>query len=158
MGYDISAYDKESKRNIAYMEAPANSFEKIKYNGYDWFALINASDCDGVVSGLGVEKEIRLVDLKRAYKILLTMDEDDKFKNNLSGPLLDPMGMSKYVEKSIQEHVNLGMLDKIMLKHQMIQGQNQQAMYVIDELKEYMKQCIDWCEEKGESEILMSFS
>ena len=141
------------------MEAPANSFEKIKYNGYDWFALINASDCDGVVSGLGVEKYIQLVDLKRAHKILLTMDEDNKLKNNLSGPLLDPMGMSKIMERSIQEHIgNLGMMDKIMLKHRMIQGQNQQAMYVIDELKDYMKLCIEWCEKMGKLEILMSFS
>jgi len=158
MGYDISAFDKENKRSIAYMEAPANSFEKIKSKGYDWFALINASECDGIVSGLGIEKFIQLIDLKRAYKILLKMDDNNKFKNNISGPLIDPTGISKIMERSIQEKVNLGMLDKILLQHQMIQAQNKQAIYVIDELKDFMKQCIDWCEEKGKLGLMINFA
>ncbi|MFX1457485.1 MAG: hypothetical protein ACFFDB_19120 [Promethearchaeota archaeon] len=157
MGYDISSYDEENKRNIAGMEAPANCFEKIKYNGYDWFGLINASDCDGVVSGLGIEKYIQLKDLKRAYEILITMDKDDKLKNSLSGPLMDPMGISKMMERQIQERINISMFDKIMLKHQMIEGQNRQAMYIIDELKDYMKYCIEWCENNNRSKILMYF-
>lgn len=157
MGYDISAYDEHSKSHVAGMEAPANCFEKIKYNGYDWFDLINASDCDGVVSGLGVEKKIRLVDLEHAYEILITMDQDDRLKNSLSGPLMDPMGINKIVERQIQELGNMSIFDKIMLKHQMIEGQNRQAMYIIDELKNFMKYCIEWCKEHNKSKILMYF-
>ena len=155
MGYDIAAYD--GKTYVASMEAPAYAFEKIKYNGYDWFFLIDAIECDGQVSGLGVDKQIKYKDIKHAYEVLLERDEGDSFKNSISGPFLDPMGVGKMMERTVQEHVNLSPIDKIMLQMKMQQGQNRQAQYIIDELKDFMKDCIDYCEENGKLELKMSF-
>ena len=39
------------------------TFGMIQEQGYDWFKLIDATECDGGVSGLGIEKKIKLVKL-----------------------------------------------------------------------------------------------
>jgi hypothetical protein len=156
MGYDIAAYDGETY--VASMEAPAYAFEKIKHNGYDWFFLIDAIECDGQVSGLGLEKKIKYKRIKHAYVVLTEKDKGDSFKISISGPFLDPMGVGKMMERTIQEHVNLSPMDKIMLQLKMQQGQNRQAQYIIEELKEFMQNCIEYCEDNGKLELKMVFS
>ncbi|MHA1757473.1 MAG: hypothetical protein ACTSVV_11925 [Promethearchaeota archaeon] len=157
MGYDITAFD-EKKNVIAYLEAPANVFEKIKYNGYDWFELINATECDGIVSGLGVEKLIKLKDLEHAFNVLNTLDKNDGFKNKITGPLIDPRGISIISEHYMERIISLSPIDKIILKHQLIDAQNQQAKLIVDDLKEFMKTCIEWCKKYYKNLILMEFA
>jgi len=154
MGYDIAAYDNE-RNAISYMEAPANSFEKLKQFGYDWFDLINASECDGVVSGLGDEKLILLADLQKALHVLLAKEEEVKSK--VSSTLEDPLGVAKIMERSINERRKLSPFDQFELRYQMIEAQNRQAKYVLDELKEFMNYVIQWAEEHEQSSILMEF-
>lgn len=139
------------------MEAPANSFEKLKYHGYDWFGLIHASDCDGKVSGIGVEKIIQLDHLKNAYAILVKMDENDQLKSNIDGPMVDPMGLAGIMEQSLQQHVKLSLMDKVFLRQKMLDAQNRQVCYIIDDLKDFMRYTIQWCETNNKTQILMSF-
>ena len=157
MGYDISAYGTD-KYPIASMEAPANVFEKLKSNGYDWFMSIDAPECDGIVSGLGDKKKIKLTQLKKALNELMDLDRNNAFKENIRGPYVDPMGIGKIMEKAVQEHAKINFLDRIYLKHQMIEGQNRVARYIIDDLKEFMGSCIDWCKENNRNEVTMFFS
>ncbi|GAH99790.1 unnamed protein product, partial [marine sediment metagenome] len=42
--------------------------------GYDWFKLIDANECDGGVSGLAIEKNIKLVKLQNAVEKLKKYD------------------------------------------------------------------------------------
>jgi len=89
MGYDITAYgtnedleeitdeygdlilDFDSVKEISYHRAYMGGFRMMAQQGYNWFDLINASECDDGVSGNGTTKKIKLLDLKNALKILL---------------------------------------------------------------------------------------
>jgi hypothetical protein len=75
--YDIIAYDENGKE-IAHMRAFIGAFRMIWEQGYDWFKLIDATECDGGVSGLGIEKKIKLVKLLKAMRKLKTHDTKGK--------------------------------------------------------------------------------
>ena len=92
--------------------------------GYDWFKLIDASDCDGGVSGNGNEKQISLSNLKNALKVLL------KHKPNCLA--------------------NGGWKGEIDLRDEF--------SYRKPILKEFMEECIKWCEDNKEDSILIYFS
>ncbi len=70
MGFDITANDLEGNE-IAYHRSYMGGFRMMVEQGYDWFNLINAEECDNGVSGSGDTKLIKLEDLKNALKILL---------------------------------------------------------------------------------------
>jgi hypothetical protein len=155
MGYDITAYSLDQK-NITYMEAPANAFEKLKLLGYDWFSLIHAPECDGIVSGLGDEKEIEIAHIQNALKVLIAKEEEVKSKVNST--LVDPMGIAKIMEQSIQQHQKLTPFDQFELRYQMTEAQNRQAKYVLDELKSFMSYITQWAEDHKQSSIVISFN
>ena len=69
MGFDITAYST-NKKEVAYHRAYMGGFRMMREQGYDWFLLIDASECDAGVSGNGDEKNIKLIDLKVAIRIL----------------------------------------------------------------------------------------
>lgn len=46
--------------------------------GYDWFKLIDAKECDGGICGMGIDKKIRLVELRQAMEKLKTHDIKEK--------------------------------------------------------------------------------
>jgi len=73
MGYYISAYD-ENENEIAYLRIYSGGIVMTRELGYDWFKLIDASECDGGVSGLAIEKNIKLVKLQKAVEKLKTHD------------------------------------------------------------------------------------
>lgn len=75
--YDIMGYDENGKE-IAHMRAHIGAFRMISEQGYDWFKLIDATECDGGVSGLGIEKKIKLVRLLRAMRKLKIHDAKGK--------------------------------------------------------------------------------
>lgn len=69
MGYYISAYDKD-ENEIAILRVFPGGIVMTREVGYDWFKLINASECDAGVSGSAIEKNIKLVELQNAVEIL----------------------------------------------------------------------------------------
>ena len=69
MGFDIYAYDDE-KKTVAYFRTYMGGFRMMKEQGYDWFQLLRAEDCDGGVSGNGTEKLIRKNALITALYVL----------------------------------------------------------------------------------------
>ena len=71
MGYYISAYD-ESEKEIAILKVIVGGFIITRELGYDWFDLIGAKECDGGVSGMGIEKKIKLATLQKAMEKLKT--------------------------------------------------------------------------------------
>jgi len=84
MGYDIDGPDGIE------MRLPMLAFNKLLMRGYDWFGTIGAPEADGMYSGTGIEKEIRLRDLEKAleelervgkevYPILKKHNIDDHF-------------------------------------------------------------------------------
>jgi hypothetical protein len=84
MGYDIGGPDGIE------MHLPMLAFNKLLMRGYDWFGTIGAPEADGMYSGTGIEKEIRLRDLekglkeiervgKEVYPILKKLGIDDPF-------------------------------------------------------------------------------
>lgn len=79
LGYDIYAYN-ENEKEIAYMRVHAGGFLIIRDLGYDWFKLIDAKECDGGISGLSIEKKIKLDKLLKAMEKLKTHD----IKGNLA--------------------------------------------------------------------------
>ena len=77
MGFDIFAYAIDKRRNnrddlkeVAYHRAYMGGFRMMREQGYDWFMLIDALECDAGVSGNGTGKIIKLIDLKVALRIL----------------------------------------------------------------------------------------
>lgn len=61
MGFDIYAIENvlwESGDEIAYHRAYMGAFRMMREQGYDWFNLIDAEECNGGVSGNGTEKFI----------------------------------------------------------------------------------------------------
>lgn len=73
MGFDITAIDDEGKE-VSYHRAYMGGFRMMREQGYDWFALIDASDMDCGVSGCGGTKNIKLQDLKHALKELVNFE------------------------------------------------------------------------------------
>ncbi len=71
MGYYISAYD-ENEKEIAILKVIVGGFIITRELGYDWFNLIGAKECDGGVSGMGIEKKIKLATLQKAMEKLKT--------------------------------------------------------------------------------------
>jgi len=73
MGYDIFAFG-DGRQQIGYINPVAGTFRDAKEHGYDWFALIGASECDGQwgVSGNGNDKMITVENLNRAMKAMDT--------------------------------------------------------------------------------------
>jgi pectate lyase len=67
------------------------------------------------------------------------------------------MGIGHIVEKSIQMHVEMNLFDRIKLREKMLESQNRVVGYIIDELKEYMNSCIEWCENGNHNKVLMYF-
>ena len=68
MGFDIFARDGEEE--VVYLRAYMGAFRMCEEQGYDWFELIDAQECNGGVSGTGEEKQIKLSDLRKALKVL----------------------------------------------------------------------------------------
>ena len=66
MGFEIHALDAGASL-YAYMGA----FRMCEEQGYDWFSLINANDCNGGVSGMGKGKLIKLKDFENALSVLI---------------------------------------------------------------------------------------
>ena len=71
MGYYICAYD-ENEKEFAYLRVITGGFIITRELGYDWFDLIDAMECDGGVSGMGIEKKIELATLQKAMEKLKT--------------------------------------------------------------------------------------
>ncbi|MHA1986543.1 MAG: hypothetical protein ACW98D_07890 [Promethearchaeota archaeon] len=69
MGYYISAYDG-NEDEIAYLRIYPGGILMTRELGYDWFELLDASECDGGISGLGIEKNIKLDKLQKAVNKL----------------------------------------------------------------------------------------
>ncbi len=46
----------------------------MREQGYDWFGLIGACECDGGPSGTGARKKIPIASIERALKLLETHD------------------------------------------------------------------------------------
>ncbi|MFX0148837.1 MAG: hypothetical protein ACFE8E_13950 [Candidatus Hodarchaeota archaeon] len=67
--YSITAFDDKGKE-IANMSLAVGAFIRISEQGYNWFKLIDAIECNGGISGLGIEKKIKLVNLLKAMKKL----------------------------------------------------------------------------------------
>jgi len=80
MGYDISAFadENENQETITDFHTYMGAFRMLREQGYDWFELIDASECDGGVSGLGFGKYISLQNLENATNILKNYDPKDK--------------------------------------------------------------------------------
>ncbi|MHA1193595.1 MAG: hypothetical protein ACTSP9_15130 [Promethearchaeota archaeon] len=77
MGYYILACD-ENENEIAYLRVYPGGIVMSRELGYDWFKLIDANECDGGVSGLGIEKNIKLVKLQKAVEKLKKYDIKEK--------------------------------------------------------------------------------
>ena len=69
LGFDIYAFD-EDEEEVAYFRSHAGGFRWLSDEGYDWFALINAEDCDGGCSGTGAERDVQLEDLQHAMQVM----------------------------------------------------------------------------------------
>jgi len=67
--YSISAFD-DHRKEVAHFSVAMGAFRRISEQGYNWFKLIDATECDGGVSGMGIEKKIKLVKLLKAMKKL----------------------------------------------------------------------------------------
>lgn len=68
----ISFHD--CNHEIAYLGAYMGAFRMLYEQGYDWFGLIDAYDCDGGISGNGNSKYIQLADLEKALRVLNEFD------------------------------------------------------------------------------------
>lgn len=66
---------------VAYMRAYYSTFRMCWDQGYDWFKLIDAQDCDGGVSGLDKGKYILLEDLRHALEVAKTHDPKGKLSS-----------------------------------------------------------------------------
>ena len=113
--YHIVAYD-ESGKEILTMTAAIGTFRMIQEQGYDWFKLIDATECDGGVSGLGIEKKIKLVKLLKAIRKLKTHDTNGKLAqaSPLSGYYyIDKWSSQKrYLRRFMRKCINWCILNK----------------------------------------------
>lgn len=80
MGFDIWAYD-EKRHEVAYLRSYMGGFRMTAEQGYDWFKLIDASECDAGVSGNGDEKYISLDKLINALNVLEKHDPRGKLSS-----------------------------------------------------------------------------
>lgn len=80
LGFDIDVYDQDGKE-IAYLRAYMGAFRMCREQGYDWFKLIDAEECDGGVSGTGDSKPILLKNLERAMAELERHDTKGKLSS-----------------------------------------------------------------------------
>ena len=124
--YSISAYDDKGKE-IAHMSVAMGTFRRIREHGYDWFKLIVASECDGGVSGMGVDKKIKLYYLLKAMKKL----------------------KSHHVERELVKFHD-GTKDGTWVLVDNWTGRKRQ-------LRKFMRKCINWCILNKKSEILIGF-
>ncbi|MHA1193596.1 MAG: hypothetical protein ACTSP9_15135 [Promethearchaeota archaeon] len=115
MAYDITAYDENGKK-IVHLRFGIGTFRKICEQGYDWFKLINAWECDGGVSGMGVEKQIKLVKLLKAMKKLKTHDTKGRlaqYSPLLGNFIYDTWGSKKRIlRKFMRKCINWCILNK----------------------------------------------
>lgn len=74
MGYDIWAGDKDTYNtdDEIYFRISMGGFRVIAEEGYDWFKLIGAEECDGGVSGTGEDKKIGIRKIEKACASLIT--------------------------------------------------------------------------------------
>jgi len=124
--YDIYAYD-ENKREIAHLRAATGTFRRINEHGYDWFKLINASECDGGVSGMGVEKKIKLFNFLKAMKKL----KSHKVKREL-----------------VKIHDDTKDGTTVLVDYWTSRKRK---------LRKFMRKCINWCILNNKDEILIGF-
>ncbi|MFX0102218.1 MAG: hypothetical protein ACFFCS_21815 [Candidatus Hodarchaeota archaeon] len=59
---------------ISGFNAPMATFRMLWQQGYDWFRLIDARECDADYSGRGVEKGIKMENLEKALEELTKHD------------------------------------------------------------------------------------
>ena len=115
MTYDITAYD-ENGLKIAYLRMGMGRFRQISEQGYDWFKLIDAWGCDGGVSGMGVDREIKLVKLMNAMDKLKNHDTKGRFAQAsvLSGKFIYDIWSSKkrFIRRFMRKCINWCILNK----------------------------------------------
>jgi len=72
MGFDIFAFPhpREQMQHVAHLRTYMGAFERLKKEGYDWFALLGAYDCYGTVSGKNRGKYVPVEALNRALRVL----------------------------------------------------------------------------------------
>ncbi len=63
---------------VATLRVGMSRFRECFDQGYNWFELINAGECDGGVSGLAIGKYILLKDLQHAVEVAETHDPQGK--------------------------------------------------------------------------------
>jgi hypothetical protein len=98
MGFDIYAIDEEGNE-VAYLRAYMGAFRMCREQGYDWFKLIDAEECDGGVSGTGESKRISLRNLEKALEVLKEHDP----KGKLSGEGRDEWSYRKPLLKGFMD-------------------------------------------------------
>ena len=98
------------------MSPAMGTFRMIHEQGYDWFKLIDATECDGGVSWLGIEKKIKLVKLLKAMRKLKTHDTKGKLAqaSPLSGYYyIDKWSSRKrYLRRFMRKCINWCVLNK----------------------------------------------
>ena len=149
MGYAMYVEDTLGE-NLFNLETPANTFDKLRLCGYDWFSLINAVECDGHVSGTGMGKKILLENIKKALRLL----DVNKLKTALmeKRELEDPLGTNKAFMDNLKARYNIQNLESHFIDHQI-----ESSRRLIYELEKFMQNCITWCQEYKRNEILIRF-
>lgn len=80
MGFDITAFD-EINDEVAYLRTYMGAFRMLREQGFDWFKLIGAKDCDCGVSGCGETRLIWLDNLERALEMLRKHNPEGKLSS-----------------------------------------------------------------------------
>ena len=102
MGFDITAYDNKGNE-IADLHAYMGAFRMLSEQGYDWFTLIDAIDCNCGVSGCGRSSPISLVNLKNAMQKLDTHDTKGKLACNSANDYRDEFTYRKPMLKEFMQ-------------------------------------------------------
>lgn len=133
MGYDIYAMGPGGEE-VAYFQARMGTFRCLRQQGYDWFDLIDAKECDGLVSGKGITKYITSGHLKHALEVLQSHDPGGR----LARMPLDVLTLLGFIDRE-DEFVDT-------------------FSYYKDSLAEFMEECIYWCEATKNQGIDISFA
>jgi len=175
VGFDISAIDDKGNE-IAYLRAHMATFRMLIEQGYNWFDLIDAEECNGGISGTGAAKYIRLRDLQHALYILDTHDTRSRlgYLDSRASPVV-----GEYVREAMKSE-NQASMDAMMKElvgeatwNQVKNVMGPDSQDVMDKpvskettdrfsefkpaLHQFMASCILWCLSNGTSEIKIHF-
>nr|MDO8087327.1 hypothetical protein [Candidatus Sigynarchaeum springense] len=142
MGYDITAIDDDGNE-IAYMRAAMGTFFLMKIQGYDWFELIGANDCDGFASGNGKSKAIPRVKLEKALSMLRSHDTEGMI-------VALPTEITMKMFGGANDFAGGGPINVVRKFSDVFSDHK-------PDLDIFMQNCINWCDVNGRDAVNVNF-